>query len=224
MQGVLMRARVWICPLLAVPLVLSSSPAQAAQPRVLSHVGSTTKVVIVTTSSWQATSGTMTLWQKVNGSWRRVRGSMPARVGRSGFKTDRREGDGSSPAGTFPMRFAFGSRANPGVHIGWKALVPRSCWSGERRDYNRWVHRTCTRRDENLWASRAVAYRYAAVIGYNDSPPAWGKGSGIFVHETTGRATAGCVAVREADLVATLRWMTPGTKIVMGPQSYVARL
>lgn len=216
--------RLLVTLLVAVPLALSASPAQASTPSVLNHVGSTTKVVIVTTPSWTATSGTATLWQKVNGSWRAVRSAMPARVGRSGFKTDRHEGDGSSPAGKFLMRYAFGSRANPGVHIGWKALVPYSCWSGERADYNRWVHRVCTSRDENLWASRAVAYRYAAVIGFNDSPVVWGKGSGIFLHETLNRATAGCVALSEANLVATLRWMTPGTKIVMGPQSYVARL
>jgi L,D-peptidoglycan transpeptidase YkuD (ErfK/YbiS/YcfS/YnhG family) len=210
--------------LLAVPLVLSTSPAQATPPSVLNHVGSTTKVIIVTTPSWAATSGTATLWQKVAGQWRAVRSSMPARVGRSGFKTNRHEGDGSTPAGTFLIRYAFGSRANPGVHVGWKPLVPRSCWSGERRDYNTWQHRTCTSRDEDLWASRSVAYRYATVIGFNDSPAVWGKGSGIFLHETTGRATAGCVALREADLVATMRWITPGTKIVMGPQSYVAHL
>ena len=153
-----------------------------------------------------------------------MRTRSPVRVGRAGFSTNRHEGDGTSPAGTFLLRYAFGARANPGVHLGWKALVPHSCWSGERADYNRWVHRVCTSRDEDLWASRAVAYRYAAVIGFNDAPPVWGRGSGIFLHEDYGQATRGCVAMREADLLAVLRWMTPGTKIVMGPESYVASL
>lgn len=209
--------------LVAVPLVLAS-PASAAPPGVLNHVGSTTRVLIVTSKTWTATSATGTLWQKSGGVWKAVRSGMYARVGRSGFKTDRREGDGSTPAGVFVMRSAFGSRANPGTRLAWRAIVPRSCWSGERPDYNRWVYRVCTSRDEDLWASRAVAYRYVAVVGFNDAPAVWGKGSAIFVHETLGIATSGCIALRENDVIASLRWMTPGTKIVMGPESYVAKL
>lgn len=207
---------------LVVPLVATGPAAQAAPPGVLSHVGSTTKVLVVTTGSWTATSGTATAWQERAGRWYAVRSGMPVRVGRAGFSTHRHEGDGTTPAGTFLFRYDFGSRANPGVHLAWRALVPHSCWSGERADYNRWVHRVCTARDEDLWASRAVAYRYASVIGFNDAPAVWGRGSGIFLHEDHGTATAGCVALREADLLAVLRWMTPGTKVVMGPGSWVA--
>ena len=214
--------RLLLTVLLAVPLALVPTTANAAPPTVLSHVGSTTKVIIVTTKSWSATSGVATLWHKRNGTWVAVRADMAARVGRSGFKTDRREGDGSTPAGTFVMRSAFGSQANPQSAMPWRALVPHSCWSGERADYNRWVHRVCTSRDEDLWASRAVAYRYAAVVGFNDNPAVWGKGSGIFLHQGTGRATIGCVSLSNNDIIATVRWMTPGTKIVMGPESYVA--
>jgi L,D-peptidoglycan transpeptidase YkuD (ErfK/YbiS/YcfS/YnhG family) len=50
----------------------------------------------------------------------------------------------------------------------------------------------------------------------------WGKGSAMFLHEQIGKPTSGCVSMREADLLAVLRWMTPGTKVVMGPESYVA--
>jgi L,D-peptidoglycan transpeptidase YkuD (ErfK/YbiS/YcfS/YnhG family) len=214
--------RVVLSVLMALPLLLSASPAQAAAPTGLTHVGTTTKVLVVTTSRWKAITGTATAWQKSGGRWYAVRSRIPVYVGRGGFSTSRHEGDGTSPAGTFLMRFAFGARANPGVHLGWRAIVPNSCWSGERADYNRWVHRSCTPRDEDLWASRAVAYRYAAAIGYNDFPAAWGKGSAMFLHEQIGKATSGCVSMPEADLIAVLRWMTPGTKIVMGPESYVA--
>ena len=209
--------------LLAVPLVLAV-PAWAAPPGVLNHVGSTTRVLLVTSKTWTATSGTATLWQKTGGTWKAVRAGMLARVGRAGFSTHHHEGDGTTPAGVFVMRSAFGSRANPGTGLPWRAIVPRSCWSGEPADYNRWVTRICTSRDEDLWASRAVAYRYVGVVGFNDSPAVWGNGSAIFVHETLGIATSGCVALRENDVIATLRWMTPGTKIVMGPESYVAKL
>jgi len=54
--------------------------------------------------------------------------------------------------------------------------------------------------------------------------PVWGRGSGIFLHRQTGGPTAGCVSLREADLLAVLRWLRPGTRIVMGPAAYVRRL
>jgi L,D-peptidoglycan transpeptidase YkuD (ErfK/YbiS/YcfS/YnhG family) len=219
------RTRRLLAMLAGVPLLLTTAPAGAAtHPAVLDHVGSTTKVVLVTSASWTATTATATLWQKHSGSWAAVRSSMPARVGRTGFKTDRHEGDGSTPAGTFLFRYAFGGQPNPGTTMAWRSIVPRSCWSGERADYNRWVSRVCTSRDEDLWRLRTLPYRFAAVIGFNDSPPTWGKGSAIFLHQTTGQATSGCVALSANDILATVRWMTPGTKIVMGPRSYVASL
>jgi L,D-peptidoglycan transpeptidase YkuD (ErfK/YbiS/YcfS/YnhG family) len=96
---------------------------------------------------------------------------------------------------------------------------------GERADYNRWAAgRRCSRRDEDLWRSARVAYRYAAVIDFNDRRPVWGRGSGIFLHQQTGGPTAGCVSLREADLLAVLRWLRPGTRIVMGPAGYGRRL
>lgn len=210
-----------------VPVLLLPRPALAAShPRLLDHVGSTTKVLVVTGRTWTSQRASLVLWQKSGGTWRAVHPGIGVWVGRNGFRPARarHEGDGTTPAGVFVMRYAFGSRANPGVHVGWKQLTSSSCWSGEPRDYNTYVRRTCTSRDENLWASRAVAYRYAAVVGFNDTPAVWGRGSGIFLHESVGIPTSGCVSMSEANVVWMLRWMTPGTKIAMGPLSYVNAL
>jgi L,D-peptidoglycan transpeptidase YkuD (ErfK/YbiS/YcfS/YnhG family) len=210
----------------AVPVLLGPSPAQAAYPDVLHHMGAATRVAIVTAPSWHSTRGGMTLWQRSGSSWRSVRTGIPVWVGRNGFHTAtaRHEGDGTTPAGKFPMRLAFGSRPDPGVHLPWQQLAPGSCWSGERRDYNTYVRRTCTSRDEDLWASRRVAYRYAAAVGFNDRPAVYGRGSGIFLHESIGTATSGCVSMSEQNIVWTLRWLTPGSWVVMGPQAYVNAL
>jgi L,D-peptidoglycan transpeptidase YkuD (ErfK/YbiS/YcfS/YnhG family) len=40
---------------------------------------------------------------------------MPARIGYSGFSANRREGDGTTPAGTFGFVYGFGSQPNPGM-------------------------------------------------------------------------------------------------------------
>jgi len=210
---------------LALLMVLTPARAEAAYPRVLDHMGSATAVAIVTAPGWHSTRGGMTLWQRTD-TWRAVRTGIPVWVGRNGFQyaTRRHEGDGTTPAGKFPMRFAFGGQANPGTHLAWTQLQSNSCWSGERQDYNTYVRRTCTARDENLWASRRSAYRYAAVVGFNDSPAVWGRGSGIFLHVTLSQPTSGCVSMAETNLLWTLRWMPRGAWVVMGPQAYVNSL
>lgn len=207
--------------LLVLWLLGCATPAQAAPPSALNHVGNATRVVIVTTSTWASTAGRATLWEKRGGSWVAARANMYARIGRAGFKSDRREGDGSTPAGKFPIRSAFGSQPSPGTRLAYRTVVARTCWSGERRDYNTWVHRVCTSRDEDLYRARASAYRYAAVVGFNDNPAVWGKGSGIFFHQTLNQATSGCIALGGNDIIATVRWLAPGSLVIMGPQSYV---
>jgi hypothetical protein len=120
-----------------------------------------------------------------------VRGPMPARVGYNGFSANRREGDGTTPAGTFGFVYGFGSRPDPGMRgFSYRRLRPNSCWSGSRADDNRWVTRPCTY-GESLWKNRRVAYRHAALIDFSYRRPVYKKGSGIFLHQQTGGPTAG---------------------------------
>jgi L,D-peptidoglycan transpeptidase YkuD (ErfK/YbiS/YcfS/YnhG family) len=207
----------------------AAAPGQAAGPPAPGRIRSlanATQAIVVTSAAWRTTHAVMRVYQRVGGRWRLVRGPMPARVGRNGFSARRHEGDGTTPAGTFGFVYGFGSRPDPGLHgFGWRRLARGSCWSGERADYNRWVAgRRCTSRDEHLGRSMRVAYRYAAVIDFNYRRPVYGRGSGIFLHQQTGGPTAGCVALQAADLVAVLRWLRPGARIVMGPASFVRRL
>jgi L,D-peptidoglycan transpeptidase YkuD (ErfK/YbiS/YcfS/YnhG family) len=217
-----------VVALAAVLAGLVPAPARAAAPPPgrIRGLGKATQAIVVTSASWRSTRAVVRLYQRTGGRWRLVRGPMPARVGRGGFSAHRHEGDGTTPAGVFGFVHGFGSKGDPGVHgFGWRRLGRGSCWSGRRADYNRWVAgRRCTRRDENLWRSRRVAYRYAAVIDFNYARPVYGRGSGIFLHQQTGGPTAGCVALRAGDLVAVLRWMRPGVRIAMGPSAYLARL
>jgi L,D-peptidoglycan transpeptidase YkuD (ErfK/YbiS/YcfS/YnhG family) len=223
------RAIVLATAVACVVTVLAAAPSRAAAPPAPGGIHSlrgATRAIVVTSGSWRTTHAVMRAYQRVGGSWRLVRGPMPARIGRNGFSAHRHEGDGTTPAGTFGFVYGFGSRPDPGMHgFRWRWLVPGSCWSGERADYNRWAaRRRCSRRDEDLWRSAWIAYRYAAVIDFNYRRPVWGRGSGIFLHRQTGGPTAGCVSLREADLLAVLRWLRPGTRIVMGLAGYVRRL
>jgi L,D-peptidoglycan transpeptidase YkuD (ErfK/YbiS/YcfS/YnhG family) len=50
-----------------------------------------------------------------------------------------------------------------------------------------------------------------------------GAGSAIFLHVSTGGATAGCVSLPSASLLAVLRWLDPAQqpRIVMGTEGDV---
>jgi L,D-peptidoglycan transpeptidase YkuD (ErfK/YbiS/YcfS/YnhG family) len=207
---------------------LVAPPAEALTPpgRIDSLRGAT-RAIVVANSSWDSTRAWVRTYQRARPTdrWQLVRGPMPARVGYNGFSADRREGDGTTPAGTFGFVYGFGSMPDPGMArhgFAWRRLKPNSCWSGQRADYNRWVTRPCTH-GESLWKNRRVAYRYAAVIDFNYRRPVYKRGSGIFLHQQTGGPTAGCVSLNARDLVAVLGWLRPGTRIAMGPSRWLLR-
>ncbi len=211
--------------------------AAAVAPDGIGGLGAVTQVIEVAANGMNTTHATVRTYERGRaghpfepgeGRWHLARPGMPARVGVDGLSRParRRAGDGTTPIGLYGFVFDFGSRPDPGVEgFEWRRLVPGSCWSGTRAAYNRWVHRVpCAPGDEDLWANAARAYRYAAVIDFNYRHPVYGRGSGIFLHVGTGGPTAGCVSLPQADLLAVLRWMRPGAKILIGPSSWLRTL
>jgi L,D-peptidoglycan transpeptidase YkuD (ErfK/YbiS/YcfS/YnhG family) len=204
--------------------------AAAVAPDGISGLGTATQVIEVATNGIDTTHATVRTYERDRPGerWSLARPGMPARVGVDGLShpARRQAGDGTTPIGLYGFVFDFGSRPDPGVEgFEWRRLVPGSCWSGTRAAYNRWVHRVpCAPGDEDLWVNAARAYRYAAVIDFNYRHPVFGRGSGIFLHEGTGGPTAGCVSLPQADLLAVLRWMRPGAKILIGPSSWLRTL
>jgi L,D-peptidoglycan transpeptidase YkuD (ErfK/YbiS/YcfS/YnhG family) len=139
----------------------------------------------------------------------------PCALGRSGIVTSKREGDGGTPAGTFPLREVRyrADRGDPPRTKGLQALPirPSDGWCDAPGDpsYNRLVQLPYAASAEHLWRDDHL-YDVLAVIGYNDSPPVSGMGSAIFLHvaRTTDDGkfapTVGCVALRLDDLLAVL--------------------
>jgi L,D-peptidoglycan transpeptidase YkuD (ErfK/YbiS/YcfS/YnhG family) len=215
--------------LLIALLVLAMPGAALAAPPVtpdgMRGLGGATRVIVVAANSTKDTTATVRTYARAGGRWHSVRNAMPAYLGFGGLSEParRHEGDGTTPMGVYRFVYGFGSQPDPGLTgFGWRRLTPGSCWAGDRGSYNRWVHRSpCGARDEDLWASARVAYRYAAVIDFNYRRPVFGRGSGIFLHRSLGRPTRGCVSLREGDLLGVLRWLRPTTRIVIGT---VARL
>jgi L,D-peptidoglycan transpeptidase YkuD (ErfK/YbiS/YcfS/YnhG family) len=210
----------------AVTAVTSTSGAAAATHRVVgpNHIrglNGAHRVMIVTAPTRHSTHALVRRYDLGrNGRYHRTGGVAHARVGLAGLShpRQRHSGDGTTPMGIYGFVFGFGSQPNPGMTgLRWRALTPGSCWAGTRRHYNRWVRRSpCASADEDIWASEATAYRYAAVIDFNYHHPVFGRGSGIFLHRRLPTATHGCVSLNQPALLRTLRWLRPTTKIVIG--------
>jgi L,D-peptidoglycan transpeptidase YkuD (ErfK/YbiS/YcfS/YnhG family) len=127
----------------------------------------------------------------------------------------KREGDGKTPYGSYPMRGGFGIYANPGLASSWLRTSWRDVWVDDSRSrlYN--THQLLP--VHGRWTSAEAmrvspAYNYAQVIGYNERRTP-GRGSAIFLHVDRGRGTAGCVSLPASSLLAVLRWQKPGAWI-----------
>ncbi|NBC19445.1 MAG: L,D-transpeptidase family protein [Alphaproteobacteria bacterium] len=131
----------------------------------------------------------------------------------------KREGDGKSPLGAWPMRRVFyrpDRVAPPDTGLETVPLAPHDGWCDAPGDplYNRPVTLPCPVSHERLWRDDH-AYDLIVELGYNDDPPVDGRGSAIFLHlagpEYSG--TAGCVALGEQDLLAMLRLCSCETRL-----------
>ena len=184
--------------------VTSPAPVPASVP------AGTFQLLVVTA---RGSSGTLTAYASISGQWRVVFPGMPARIGARGLSDHKREGDLTTPSGTFAIGpTMYGLRPNPGVHYPYHALVPGDYWNENPSSpgYNTFVHGPNPGgASEALWRI-APQYDYFAIIQYN-TPAVPGRGSGVFLHEMVpGHATAGCVALARDNLVKILRWLDPG--------------
>ena len=141
-------------------------------------------------------------------------------VGRNGISSDKREGDGTTPAGLYSLRRAFGNAEDPGSHLPYQKLKPDDFWVDDpaSRYYNTMVKGDVLDRD---WSSaeelsaETIAYKYAVVIEYNTDSVTKGAGSAIFLHCDQGRPTAGCVSVPEEVMIRLLRFIHSGDGIII---------
>ena len=151
---------------------------------------------------------------------------IPCLIGKTGVipAEAKREGDGKSPLGRWPIRCVLlrPDRAGPpmGLRLPWRFLRPDDGWSDDPADpaYNRPVRHPHRFSAERLWRDDD-AYDVILVLAHNDSPPYPSMGSAIFVHiASAGKSyTEGCVALPKVDMLALLGALEPGTAIEIRP-------
>jgi len=148
-------------------------------------------------------------------------GVVGAALGRGGVAALKREGDGTTPFGRFPVRAVL-YRADrvkrPRTLLPLRAIRSNDAWCEDPADrgYNRLVKASSRpgidrlHRDDHL-------YDVILVLGFNDRPRVRGRGSAIFVHlaRQDHAPTAGCIGLSRHDLFALLRELRPGASIVV---------
>ncbi|ANI77904.1 MULTISPECIES: L,D-transpeptidase family protein [Sphingobium] len=142
--------------------------------------------------------------------------NMACTLGRGGpcAADGKREGDGCTPLGTWPLRGVLlrpGRIEAKGIRLPWRWVREGDGWSDDPADpsYNRPVHLPRPFSAEALLRDDD-AYDVIVVLGHNDAPPVPGRGSAIFLHLSEGRPTAGCVAVDRQDMLKLLPLLSPG--------------
>lgn len=196
--------------------------------------------VIVATDTWASTTASLQIVARsAAGEWRCQQAPVAARVGKNGVRVlaDRRSGDGTTPAGVFPLGSVrawdgqqfefFGNLPDPGVRGSYRSVRAEDCWGAtpHRASYQQLVNAPgCVDPDEWLVQFGDV-YGHAAVIGANLAPisgavpgePA--LAAAIFLHRnsysTTGasRPTSGCVSLAEDDLDVAIRLIDPALAV-----------
>jgi len=139
-------------------------------------------------------------------------------IGRGGLiaAADKKEGDGATPIGRWPIRGVLlrPDRVPPptGLQLPWRWIRPEDGWSDGIDDpaYNRPVRHPHDFSAERLWREDGL-YDVIVVLGHNDAPVVRGAGSAIFWHCWRDAATTeGCVAIASEDMIALLPKLTVG--------------
>jgi len=148
-----------------------------------------------------------------------------ARLGYGGTVegTERKQGTGTTPRGTYTMTEAFGNGAAPTTAMPFHEVSRGDYWVQDNdSDYYNSLRNKAdggfrTKTSENL-RSFGKQYRYVVVINFNRAPDFQQRhrGSGIFLHVKGSGATAGCVAATRHQLQVVLRWLQPGDTITIG--------
>lgn len=140
---------------------------------------------------------------------------VPCALGRSGIVpgADKKEGDGATPAGRWPLRqllYRPDRLPVPQSKLPVTEISPSDGWCDEPEDprYNLPTPLPYAASAESLWREDEL-YNLCVILGHNDAPVIPYKGSAIFFHVAKQKgsllcATEGCVALPQNTLIRIL--------------------
>jgi L,D-peptidoglycan transpeptidase YkuD (ErfK/YbiS/YcfS/YnhG family) len=139
-------------------------------------------------------------------------------IGKNGIKSKKKEGDKCTPRGVFTLGKLY-YRADrvqkPSSKIATKIIKKDMGWCNDVSSdlYNKEIKINKKILHEKLFRNDNL-YDYLIVINYNTKNIKRAKGSAIFLHLTKNyKKTAGCIAVKEKDLLIILKLINKSSKI-----------
>lgn len=140
-------------------------------------------------------------------------------LGRAGLVASKREGDGGTPIGDYPLRrvlYRADRLDKPATALPVQALRSDDGWCDAPEDaaYNQQVRLPYPASAEALWRQDHL-YDVVVVLGQNDAPPVPGRGSAVFLHlaRPDWGPTEGCVALAPEALLEVLAEAGPETRL-----------
>lgn len=224
----------------AIVLLAFVATAQIKKPQpppVKPPFSESRQLVVVTTKDWNAIAGIARRYERdaMKGKWKPVGEGFPVVVGRTGLEktaddewgkalishsptSRKREGDGKSPAGMFPLTYSFGTAVKPEqLTFPYTRLTEfTECVDDvASHHYNKIVRRDQVGIFDWKSSEKMIKimpeYELGVFVGYNSYPVVPGNGSCIFLHvwKDANTPTAGCTAMSRLDMERLLSWLEP---------------
>ena len=117
--------------MLALTLLVAATTAACPQNLAngLETPATARQLVTVEAKVARTTYATLRTWRRAGTCWVAAAGPYTARLGRNGLSSNRREGDGTTPTGTYRIgRTMYGNEANPGVRFQYRRLRCGDWW------------------------------------------------------------------------------------------------
>lgn len=216
--------------LLLFAVAVSAQVKRPQPPPVKIPFAESLQAVVVTTDSPTATSGKLRLFERKNlkSKWTATDKEIAIVVGRTGLAwaqdsapeaiTEfKKEGDGKSPAGMFPLTYAFGTAEKADAKLKYVKLAEQTeCVDDvDSTHYNKIVGRfqvgNFDWESSEKMASMTPEYDLGVFVAHNSYPVTKSNGSCIFLHvwKDATTPTSGCTAMEKSDLERVVAWLDP---------------
>lgn len=200
-------------------------------PEVKTPFAESLQAVVVTTDGWDASKGKARMFERASlkSKWKAAGDVFDVVIGRSGTAwavesapetatNFKKEGDGRSPAGMFPLKYAFGFASKPEQLEFPYTKIEQSTEcvdDASSSHYNKIVDRykvgVFDWKSSEKMIEIEPEYELGVFVAYNSYPVRSGDGSCIFLHvwKDAETPTSGCTAMARSDLEKVLSWLDP---------------